>query len=79
MNTTRAMEQIREREQEQKGEQAKLSPGQETAGARRSAVSAFVHALQNESGFREMPGGIGQEVSAFAREFNNSLRARIRG
>ncbi len=78
MNATQLHQQIRERRQEQDQQQAGLPPEQQRVMARYSNVSAFVHVLLNESQNREMMGGIGPQVAAYAREFNNSLQAQIR-
>jgi hypothetical protein len=81
MNVTLLHQQLQERKQEMDLEQAQLSPNQKRVVAGYSNVSAFVHLLLNESQTRallgEGPVGIGPQVSAYAREFNNSLRAQI--
>ena len=80
-NVTELHEQLQERKQELEQERVQLSPVQQRVYARYSNVSAFVHVLLNESQTRallgEGPNGIGPQVSAYAREFNNSLRAQI--
>ena len=79
INVTILHQQIQERKQAQ--EQAGLPAGQQRVTARYSNVSAFVHILLNESQnnalFGEGAGGIGSQVSEYARQFNNSLRAQI--
>jgi len=76
-NVTLLHQQIQERKQEQ----ANQSAEQQRVHARYSNVSAFVHMLLNESQNRELlgegPNGIGPQVSEYAREFNNSVRAQI--
>lgn len=81
INVTEFHQQIQARKQELAQEQAQLSPDQQGVFARYSNVSAFVHLLLNESQTRALLGedsqGIGSQVSAYAQEFNNSLRAQI--
>ncbi|MDI9633161.1 MAG: hypothetical protein QFX32_03790 [Methanolinea sp.] len=83
-NQTRALrgaqlhKQIQDRKQEQDRLHATLPPEQQRVHSRYSNVSAFVHTLLDEGQAREMLGGIGPQVSAFAREFNNSLQAQVR-
>jgi len=82
MDATRLQQRLQERKQEQLQEQAELPAERQRVLARYSNVSAFVHVLSNESQSRELlgegPGGIGPQVSEYAREFNNSLQAQIR-
>jgi len=79
MNVTLLQQQLQERKQEQ--EQAGLPADQQRVVARYSNVSAFVHLLLNESQNNALlgdgPGGIGPQVSGYAREFNNSLQVQI--
>ena len=79
INVTILHQQIQERKQAQ--EQTGLPADQQRVTARYSNVSAFVHILLNESQnnalFGEGAGGIGSQVSEYARQFNNSLRAQI--
>ena len=79
MNVTILQQQLQERKQEQ--EEARLSAQQQGVPARYNNVSAFVHVLLNESQnnalLGEGPRGIGPQVSEYARQFNNSLRAQI--
>jgi hypothetical protein len=80
MNGTILYRQLQERKLEQ--EQAGPAAGQPGVSARYGNVSAFVHILLNESQnhalFGEGTGGIGTEVSEYARQFNNSLQVQIR-
>lgn len=81
MDVTELHQQLQQRKQELEQEWASLSPDQQRIFARYSNVSAFVHVLLNESQTRallgEGPMGIGPQVSAYAREFNNSVRAQF--
>jgi hypothetical protein len=81
MNGTLLHQQIQERKLEQEQEWTQLSAEQRNVNARYSNVSAFVHLLLNESRAEALlgnrSGGIGSNVSAFAREFNSSIRAQI--
>jgi hypothetical protein len=78
VNVTLLHQQIQERKQEQDQKLAGLPLEQQRVTARYSNVSAFVHVLLNETQTREMLGGVGPQVAAYAREFNNSLQSQIR-
>jgi bacterioferritin-associated ferredoxin len=79
MNVTLLHQQLQEQIQEQ--EHAGRSPDQQRVFAHYSNVSAFVHLLLNESQnnalLGEGPGGIGPQVSDYARQFNNSLQVQL--
>jgi hypothetical protein len=79
MNVTILQQQLQERKQVEA--QSQLPADQQRVVARYSNVSAFVHLLLNESQnnalLGEGTGGIGPQVSGFAREFNNSLQNQI--
>ena len=79
MNVTILHQLLQERKKAQ--EQAGLPADQQRVTARYSNVSAFVHILLNESQnnalFGEGTRGIGSQISEYAQQFNNSLRAQI--
>jgi cell division protein FtsL len=81
MNLTVLRQQIQERKLEQEQEWRNLSAEQRNVNARYSNVSAFVHLLLNESRAEALlgnrSGGIGPQVSLYARECNTSVTAQI--
>jgi len=81
MNITVLHQRIQDRRLEQEREWENLSAEHRNAYARYSNVSAFVHLLLNESRAEALlgnrSGGIGPQVSAYAREFNNSVTAQV--
>ncbi|MEM5793435.1 MAG: hypothetical protein QXY45_03740 [Candidatus Aenigmatarchaeota archaeon] len=74
-NINQVRERIREREQQMLQEMEGLSDSERKVYQNQNQVRLTVHALLE---MENLTGGIGKNVSAIARQFNNSIQATIR-
>jgi len=74
-NVTELREMIQERQQEMNQEMLNLTQHQQNIYQNQNRVRLAVHAFL---AMENLTGGIGQNVSQIAREFNNSIQATIR-
>jgi len=73
-NATQLKQMVQERVQEMNQEMQQLSEGEQRVYQNQNRVRGAVHALL---GMEDLVGGIGPQVSAIAKEFNNSVQATI--
>jgi len=72
--STQLKEMVQEREQEMEQEEQNLSQKEQKVYKNQNQVRLAVHALL---AMENLTGGIGPQISAIAREFNNSVKATI--
>ena len=74
-NLTQVRAMVQARQQEMNQEMGKMGQGQQNMYQNQNQVRLAVHALL---AMEDVVGGIGKNVSAIAKEFNNSVQATIR-
>ncbi len=77
-NVTQIRERIRERKQEIEEELKNKTEKEQKVWRNQNLVRETVHNLLDMKDALDLKGGIGQNVSEIAREFNNSVQATIR-
>jgi len=76
-NTTELKQQIQERKQEMNNELESMSEEKQKVYKNQNMVREAVHNLLDMRDLLDQKGGIGQNVSEIAREFNNSVQSTI--
>ncbi len=76
-NTTELKQQIQERKQEMKNELESMPEKEQKVYRNQNMVREAVHNLLGMRDLLDQKGGIGQNVSEIAREFNNSVQSTI--